>query len=163
MVIEVIEQSQNEFGIIIALVLATFGIVFFSTIRYFLGKIRTLQENLAKKQSMASQMGKNSALGDMYQILGEFAILPEYDELIILSTTSRQASLDLIGIKNGWMDFLELKKLGARITPSENKIRKIIEEKKVRYIVKDIEIPAALSVTQRELPKLKPSKITKGE
>ena len=53
------------------------------------------------------------------------------------------------------MDFIEFKKKGARITPSENKVRKIIEEKNVRYVIKEVEIPSAISVIERPLPKSK--------
>jgi len=110
---------------------------------------------LLKKQSQATLIGRNTALGDVHQFLGEFALLSEYDELITLSTTSRQPSLDIIGIKEERMDFIELKKKGARVSPSENKVRRIIEEKNVRYIVMDVEIPTGIIVEQRELRKLR--------
>lgn len=128
------------------------GILFY-VVRKLLRDKRTLQELLAKKQSYASLIGRNTALGDIYQFLGEFSILSEYDELILLSTTSRQPSLDVIGITQNRMDFIEFKKKGARTTPSENKVRRIIEEKNVRYVIKEVEIPAGVSVIERPLPK----------
>lgn len=124
-------------------------------LRKFYNENRVLRDELAKKQARAAQIGRNSALGDIYQFIGDFAILPEYDELVLLSTTSRQPSLDVIGIKEDRMDFIELKKKGARISPSENKIRRIIENKNVRYVVKDVEIPAGVSVVERQLPELR--------
>ena len=81
---------------------------------------------LLKKQSKAYQIGANTELGNIHQILGEFKMLTEYDELITLSTTSRAPSLDMIGIKEDRMDFLEFKKKGAIITTKENKLRSII-------------------------------------
>jgi len=116
---------------------------------------KLLKLALVKKQSQATLIGRNTALGDVHQFLGEFALLSEYDELITLSTTSRQPSLDIIGIKEERMDFIELKKKGARVSPSENKVRRIIEEKNVRYLVMDVEIPTGITVEQRELPKLR--------
>jgi len=124
-------------------------------LRKFYNENRVLRDELAKKQARAAQIGRNSALGDIYQFIGDFAILPEYDELVLLSTTSRQPSLDIIGIKEDRMDFIELKKKGARISSSENKIRRIIENKNVRYVVKDVEIPACVSVVERQLPELR--------
>jgi len=53
------------------------------------------------------------------------------------------------------MDFIELKKKGARISSSENKVRRIIEEKNVHYLVMDVEIPTGIIVEQRELRKLR--------
>ncbi len=116
---------------------------------------KLLKLALGKKQSQATLIGRNTALGDVHQFLGEFALLSEYDELITLSTTSRQPSLDIIGIKEERMDFIELKKKGARVSPSENKVRRIIEEKNVRYLVMDVDIPTGITVEQRELPKLR--------
>jgi len=106
---------------------------------------------LLKKQSRAYQLGGNSELGNIHQILGEFKMLTEYDELITLSTTSRAPSLDMIGIKDDRMDFLEFKKKGAGITTKENKLRSIIENKNVNYVVKDIDIPKPITVETRQL------------
>jgi len=129
--------------------------IFFVVVRKLSVNNRILQYALSKRQSQATIIGRNTALGDIHQFIGEFAILPEYDELILLSTTSRQASLDVIGIKENRMDFIEFKKKGARITPSENKVRRIVEEKNIRYVVKDVEIPTGIKVEERELPKLR--------
>ena len=132
----------------------TIGIVII-IIRKLVFANKLLKLALLKKQSQATLIGRNTALGDVHQFLGEFALLSEYDELITLSTTSRQPSLDIIGIKEERMDFIELKKKGARVSPSENKVRRIIEEKNVRYLVMDVDIPTGITVEQRELPKLR--------
>jgi len=132
----------------------TIGIVII-IIRKLVFANKLLKLALVKKQSQATLIGRNTALGDVHQFLGEFALLSEYDELITLSTTSRQPSLDIIGIKEERMDFIELKKKGARVSPSENKVRRIIEEKNVRYLVMDVDIPTGITVEQRELPKLR--------
>ncbi len=132
----------------------TIGIVII-IIRKLVFANKLLKLALLKKQSQATLIGRNTALGDVHQFLGEFALLSEYDELITLSTTSRQPSLDIIGIKEERMDFIELKKKGARVSPSENKVRRIIEEKNVRYLVMDVEIPTGIIVEQRELGKLR--------
>ena len=147
-------------GLIIAIVLAV-GI-FLTFVRKILNEkqsieleIVDLEEALARKQSKASQIGRNTALGDIHQLIGDFAVFTEYKEVIFLSTTSRQPSLDVIGVKDETLDFIEIKKKGAKITPPENKIRRLIEQKNVRYIVKDVDIPENVSIQNRELPKLR--------
>jgi len=147
------ELFQHIFAVLLILIIII-GLLFF-VLKKLLHDKSMLSDALTKKQTMASVIGRNTALGDMHQVLGDFAILSEYNELILLSTTSRQPSLDVIGIKEDRMDFIELKKKGARISTSENKIRRIIEEKNVRYVVKDVEIPAGVSIVERQLPKLR--------
>ena len=118
---------------------------------------KTMLVALSKKQTQATQLGKNIALGDIHQLLGEFAILSEYDEVITLSTTGRQASLDIMGINWDEMkaDFIEFKKKGARITTNENMFRRIIENKNVQWLVIDVEIPNGCSIDKRKLSPLK--------
>ena len=117
----------------------------------------TNAENLLlQKQKRAFQIGANTVSGDMHQILGEFKMLQEYDELITLSTTSKAPSLDMIGIKDYKMDFIEFKKKGASLSGKEKKIRSIIENKNVNYVVKDVDIPTNVTVETR---KLKPMRI----
>jgi len=146
-----------SFEILLSIFLAVIlsGMILFWAFKKFHNDNMMLKEALLKKQSKANLIGRNTALGDIHQFIGDFAILPEYDELILLSTTSRQPSLDIIGIKDARMDFIEFKKKGARMTSSENKIRQIIESKNVRYIVKEVEIPTGITVEDRELPQLR--------
>jgi len=112
---------------------------------------------LEKRQVQASIMSRNVVVGEYHQLIGEFALLDEYDELITLSTTSKQPSLDIMGIKfeTEKLDFIEIKKKGARITTKENRLRRIIEAKNVSWIVKDVELPDGVTVDTRELPKLR--------
>ena len=147
--------TTTEIFYVMLVTIILLSVIFFVVVRKLSVNNRILQYALSKRQSQATIIGRNTALGDIHQFIGEFAILPEYDELILLSTTSRQASLDIIGIKENRMDFIEFKKKGARITPSENKVRRIVEEKNIRYVVKDVEIPTGIKVEERELPKLR--------
>jgi len=50
-----------------------------------------------------------------------------YDSIITLSTTSMSSSLDLIEINEESLDFLELKKKGARSTDGEKHVRELVE------------------------------------
>ena len=69
-------------------------------IRYKEDEIQDMNEKLEQKQSKSFQMGVNTTSGDYTQILGYFALLANYDQIITLSTTSKQPSLDLIGIND---------------------------------------------------------------
>jgi len=82
-------------------------------IRYKESEILELAKKLSLKQSRSFQAGVNTTSGDYAQILGEFALLSKYDHIITLSTTSQQPSLDLIGINEESLDFLEIKKKGG--------------------------------------------------
>ena len=118
-------------------------------------KLKFAISALGQRQSQATRLGQNTALGNIHEILGKFAFLTEYPEIYLLSTTSRNASLDCLGVKEDSLDFIEIKKSGARITPKENKIRRLVEEGKVSYVVKDVELPDGCTVENRELPKLR--------
>lgn len=118
-------------------------------------KVSALESELSTKQKKATQIGINVTKGDYTQILGDFAFLSKYDQLITLSTTSKQPSLDLIGINEESLDFLEIKKKGARISTKENHVRRLIEEKKVSYKVFDIELPQDFTISERKLKELK--------
>ena len=98
---------------------------------------------------MAYEMGGRQVKGDMYQLLGTFAALDDYKQVIMLSTTSSQASLDLIGVTDDTIDFVEFKKKGADLKGPERKIRKLVRDKKVRYVIKDVELPEGFQVEDR--------------
>ena len=102
-----------------------------------------------ERQTKAFEMGGRQVLGDMHQILGTFASLEEYEQVILLSTTSKQASLDLLGVKDDELDFIEFKKKGAQLQTPERKVKRLVEEKKVRYVVKDVELPQRFEVEDR--------------
>lgn len=85
-------------------------IIIVMLIWYFRRCIENLNNELKRKQTGAYQIGQSQVKGDYAQILGTMGTLGEYEDLIILSTTSKQSSLDLIGIKEGSLDFIELKK-----------------------------------------------------
>lgn len=121
-------------------------------------EIQELSDKLDIKQKKSFQMGVNTTSGDYTQILGDFALLSKYDQIITLSTTSKAPSLDLIGINDESLDFLEIKKKGARPSKNENHVRRLVEEKKVSYKIFDIDLPETFSIEERELKELKKKK-----
>lgn len=151
-------ESQLLLVITIILVSVISSILILLTLnktRQLKKQILESESKLSAKQKLATQIGINQTKGDYTQILGDFAFLPKYDQIITLSTTSRQPSLDLIGINDESLDFLEIKKKGASITPKERHVRRLIEEKKVSYKVFDIELPENFSMTERKRKELK--------
>ncbi len=138
------EISYVLLSVVIALITCLIFVII-----YLYRKIQSLKVMLYRKQTNAHQMGVNQTKGDMYQILGTFSILADYDQLGFISTTSKQMSIDMIGIKDDRVEFIEFKKKGADLKPNENKLRKLIEAKQVHYQVKDIELPEGLKVEDR--------------
>ena len=110
------------------------------------------------KQSRTFQLGQNAVRGDLNQILGTFVLLNEYEDLMVLSSTAKQGSLDLLGIKNDSVDFIEIKS-GNPLSPKERRLKQLVDEKKVRYIVKD-GVLSGYSLSDRPLKKLKDAKIS---
>ena len=124
-------------------------VIIIALIWYFRGCIRDLRQKLEKKQTGAYQIGSSQVKGDLCQLLGTLGILGEYNDLIILSTTSKQSSLDLIGIKEDALDFIEFKKKGAILQRSERKVQKLVENKQVNYRIIDVELPESVKISER--------------
>ena len=141
--------------IIFSLVISSIMGMMFLVIIRLRKKLKLTFFALGQRQSQATRLGQNTALGNIHEILGMFACLTDYQEIYLLSSTSKAPSLDCLGIKEDNLDFIELKKKGARVTPKENKIRRLVEEGKVNYVVKDVELPVGCTVQNRQLPKLR--------
>jgi len=131
----------------IALFVVATVLVFF--VIYFRRKALTYYQNWQTRQSDAYAMGTHQVMGDMSQVLVTFAMLGDYEQVILLSTTSTQSSMDLLGVKGDSLDFIELKKKGASLGTAERRIRRLVKEGKVRYIIKDVELPDNVQVTDR--------------
>ncbi len=129
--------------VVLAVVFGVLAVVGFYTAKIFYGRWRT-------KQTKAYQIGASQVKGDMYQMLGTFASLDEYEQVVLLSSTSKQGSFDLLGVGANSLDFIEFKKKGAVLTAPERKLRRLVEEKKVRYVVKDVELPDAFDMSNRD-------------
>ena len=102
-----------------------------------------------ERQTKAYEIGGRQVRGDMYQLLGTFASLEEYEQVILLSTTSKQASLDLLGVKEDELHFIEFKKRGSQLQTPERKIKRLVDESKVKYVVKDVELPERFEMDDR--------------
>ncbi|MDE1766310.1 MAG: hypothetical protein KGI27_08585 [Thaumarchaeota archaeon] len=70
---------------------------------------------------------------------------------MLLSTTSRQGSLDLLGIKEDMVHFIEVKSKDTNLSTKERKLKKLVDAGRVQYIVKDAELPAEFKLEDRYL------------
>ena len=107
----------------------------------------TLEHKDAQTKTIA--LGKNTVRGELNEILGTFKLLNEYDQLMLV-TGATSPSLDLVGIKEDSLDFIEIKSLKTSLTKSERKVRDLIEAQKVRYVIMDGNLPKSSEITERE-------------
>src|SRR5213594_4430397 len=90
--------------------LFVFAVILLVFVFYFRRQALIYRQNWQTRQSDAYNMGTRKVIGDVSQVLGTFAMLGDYEQVILLSTTSTQASLDLLGVNSESLDFIELKK-----------------------------------------------------
>ena len=108
-----------------------------------------MDEKLGKKQTSSYTLGRNTVRGDLNEILGSFKLLNEYDQLAFVNGAT-SPSLDLLGVKEDRVDFIEIKSLGTGLTKSEKKVKKLIDDKKVKYVVFEGNLPKNFEINERE-------------
>ena len=118
----------------------TIGILLYFILR-FRQKIQELSLRLSKKEKKSYQIGENQYKGNINELLAGFALLTEYKQLAMLSSVSKQFSIDLLGITDDSVDFIEVKSKGSDLSTSENKVQKLINDKKVKYRIIDGDFP----------------------
>ncbi|HXG13561.1 MAG TPA: hypothetical protein VNK25_00315 [Candidatus Nitrosotenuis sp.] len=104
---------------------------------------------LKERGKQSRQLGINEIKGGINQILGTFSLLNEYEEIMLLSTTSGNASMDLIGVNQNSLDFIEIKTKGSPLTKGEKKVRRLIQEKLVNYRIVDADLPVDFKIEER--------------
>ena len=104
-----------------------------------------------KKATDAFRLGGSQKIGDISQLLGTFNVLSDYDEITLLSSTSAQSSMDLLGRKGNRLDFIEFKKAGTPLTKAERALKGYIDagQLKVAYKILDVGWPDGVSVSER--------------
>jgi len=119
-----------------------------SAIKFLTDTNNTIQSQLeqerlhtitSSKKSLA--LGQNIIKGEIVQILASFSILTEYDNIALVSSVSRHASFDLIGVNNDRIDFIEVKAGNATLTHNESAIKELIENGKVHYRIIEGKLP----------------------
>ena len=100
-------------------------------------------------QTKTIALGRNTVRGELNEILGTFKLLNDYDQLAII-TGATAPSLDLLGVKDDSLDFIEIKSLGTSLTKSEKNIRGLIQDGKVRYVILEGNLPNSFEITERK-------------
>ena len=134
-----------DLGLAIALLLALVALL-------IVGRYAQLEHRRRlKKASDAFRLGGSQKIGDISQLLGTFDVLSEYDEITLLSSTSAQSSMDLLGRRGNQLDFIEFKKAGTPLTKAERALKGYIDagELKVAYKILDVEWPDGVGVAER--------------
>ena len=134
-----------DLGLAIALLLALVALL-------IVGRYAQLEHRRRlKKASDAFRLGGSQKIGDISQLLGTFDVLSEYDEITLLSSTSAQSSMDLLGRKGNRLDFIEFKKAGTPLTKAERALKGYIDggQLKVAYKILDVKWPDEVSVKER--------------
>jgi len=128
-------------AIVVTIVLLTVGIFVFKLRRKHNADMEALGLVLKKKQTKSFTLGQSGVRGELTEILAGFSLLNEYRQLAVLSSVSKQFSLDLLGIKEDSVDFIEVKTIGTPLTTSENKVKKLIDQKMVQYRIIEGDFP----------------------
>jgi len=104
-----------------------------------------------ESRQRALQLGANSALGSVHELIGKLALITKYKDWWFLSGPSKQASIDMIAYDSGVLHIIEIKKNGTRLTPRENLVKKSVEAGKVKYDIIDVDLDFAGKVDLRKL------------
>ncbi len=107
--------------------------------------------------SRTLQLGENQAMGKIAEQVADLEFYKEYDEVYILAATKGSPPVDRIGVNydEQRLDWIEIKKDGARLTAPENKFRRLVKTAIQDYKVKDVNLNGKVSVENRTLPKLR--------
>jgi len=100
-------------------------------------------------QTKTMMLGRNTVRGELNEILGTFKLLNEYDQLAIV-TGATSPSVDLLGVREDQIDFIEIKSLGTALTKSEKKVKKLIDDRKVEYVILEGNLPKYFEIKKRE-------------
>lgn len=143
-------EIQTETWYVLWTIVIVVIVGLFIVIVKFQQRYRDALKQLDQRGKESRRLGINITKGEINEILGTFSLLNEYDDVMLLSTTAGNASLDLIGINQDSLDFIEIKTKGAPLTKGEKKVRKLVEEKRVKYRVVDAELPVDFKIEDRE-------------
>ena len=131
---------------IVAIVLA----VFLLRLRHkHKADIKDLIADHKDAQTKTMTLGRNTVRGELNEILGSFKLLNEYDQLAFVNGAT-SPSLDLLGVKEDRVDFIEIKSLGTGLTPTEKKVKRLIDDKKVKYVILEGNLPKYFKINERE-------------
>jgi len=122
----------------------------------FVAKTRKHEEELEeiekkgeadRKSTLA--LGRGTIRGELNQILGTYSMLNDYEHIAFLTSVAKQFPLDLIGVNDNGIDFIEIKSLKTPLSPSDKKIKELIDNKRVEYKVIEGNLPKSFNILER--------------
>lgn len=143
-------EFELIWAIVVSTVLVILAVFLLRLQRKHEADIQELISNHKDAQTKTMMLGRNTVRGELNEILGTFKLLNEYDQLAFV-TGATSPSLDLIGIKEDSLDFIEIKSLDTKLkSKAEKKVRDLIQEKKVRYVIMEGNLPKSFEITERK-------------
>ena len=106
-------------------------------------KIKDIEDKAKEANKKSKLLGESVVKGELTQVIGTFGIVAQYDHFSLITSVSKQASFDGIGVKDDSLDFIEFKSPGARLSGKEGLVKKLISNGKVGYRIIDVEIDIA--------------------
>ena len=119
-------------------------------------KVAEMEDRLRQKSTRSFRVGENQIKGVMSQILGTFELLNRYRHVALLSSPSKQASIDAIGVGGESVDFIEIKAGKGQLSPAEREVKRLIDAGKVRYVVMEARLPDDFEMVERKMRSLAP-------
>ena len=146
---EALEMGYFVWAIIVTVIAVALVAVIIYMQRKYQKFALVFEQRIKQKDTKSFQAGTNFSRGELNEVLASFKLLNEYDQIALFSSVSKAFSIDLMGIKEDSVDFIEVKTEGTGLTKSENKVKKLIDEKQVRYRIVEGDIPK-FSIKERE-------------
>jgi len=147
---EALEMGYFVWAIIVTVIAVALVVIVIYMQRKFQKSILAYDERIKQKDGRSLQAGINFTRGELTEVLASFKLLTEYNQIALFSSVSKAFSIDLMGIKEDSVDFIEVKTEGTRLSKDENRVKKLIDEKQVRYRIVEGDIPK-FNIKDREL------------
>ena len=138
-------------AVIVTVLLTVLGFLIIKLRQKYDSDIQKIKKQTAIDQSKSKTLGRSEIRGELNQILGSYSLLNQYDNIAFLTSVSKQFPLDLIGLKDDSIDFIEIKSLKTPVTSDKEKlVKRLIEEKKVEYKIIEGNIPKDFKIEERK-------------
>lgn len=138
-------------AVIVTVLLTVLGFLIIKLRQKHDSDIQKIKKQTVIDQSKSKTLGRSEIRGELNQILGSYSLLNQYDNIAFLTSVSKQFPLDLIGLKDDSIDFIEIKSLKTPVTSDKEKlVKRLIEEKKVEYKIIEGNIPKDFKIEERK-------------
>lgn len=112
-------------------------------------KLEEVEDEAEINQKRAFSLGTGTIRGELNQILGSYALLNDYKQIAFLTSVAKQFPLDLIGVKEDSIDFIEIKSLKTPLSDNDKKIKQLVKDKKIDYKVIEGDLPKSFNIHER--------------